>query len=736
MKKHFLLLVMMLLPMVASAYDAYIDGIYYNLDRSAKTAEVTYLNFYGENKFAYSGNIIIPATLKYEEEIYDVVSIGERAFNNCSDLTNLEIPSSVTSIKASAFQECIGLTSLKLPNNLVSIGRLAFAHCKGIQSLIIPNSVTSIEDGAFFDCVNLLSLTLPCSIKHLGNLIFEHCYELAFTISIVDLSDFFNYRIINSLTTNKYFNNSKSVRLIDNDGKEITELKIPNNVSSIGDYDFYRCSGLTSIVFHDGITSFGKHSFEGCSGLTSIVFPASITSLPDYSFAGCSGLSSIVIPDFVTSLGEHSFEGCSGLDTITLLGSAKKEIKNYVFQNCTGFLDFYCYSVLPPKVTPSIFYDSNIKNATLHVPAESVNSYKSYEYWRNFNFKSIVPIEKPKYNLIYYVDNEVYKSYEIEEGADITPEAAPTKEGYTFSGWSEIPQTMPAKDVTVTGTFTINKYKLTYMVDGEEYKSFDIEYGATISPEAWPTKEGYTFSGWSDIPETMPAHDVVVTGTFIQNEQTTEFTVDDVTYDITGEGTVTIVGSDQKGDVEIQSTINVNGQTFYVTAIGYSAFKDNLDMTSLTIPEGITSIGSYAFEGCLNLTVINIGKDVLKIGSMAFANVGTAAAARTRGESPLVVNCYAETVPDAEYDAFLYTPVEDGTLLVNDNLVDEYRMTAPWNYFGKIMGFEEAAGINTISIDSANARIYDMQGNRLNKPQKGVNIIRMKDGKAKKVMVK
>ena len=63
-------------------------------------------------------------------------------------------------------------------------------------------------------------------------------------------------------------------------------------------------------------------------------------------------------------------------------------------------------------------------------------------------------------------------------------------------------------------------------------------------------------------------------------------------------------------------------------------------------------------------------------------------------------------------------------------------MTAPWNYFGKIIGFEEAAGINSISIDSANARIYDMQGNRLNKPQKGVNIIRMKDGKTKKVMVK
>ena len=118
------------------------------------------------------------------------------------------------------------------------------------------------------------------------------------------------------------------------------------------------------------------------------------------------------------------------------------------------------------------------------------------------------------FTLLYKVDGVDYKSYQVEYGASITAEPAPTKEGYTFSGWSEIPETMPAHDVTVTGTFSINKYKLTYTVDGEVYKTYDIEYGATITPEAEPTKEGYTFSGWSEIPATMPAHDVTVTGTF------------------------------------------------------------------------------------------------------------------------------------------------------------------------------------------------------------------------------
>lgn len=138
--------------------------------------------------------------------------------------------------------------------------------------------------------------------------------------------------------------------------------------------------------------------------------------------------------------------------------------------------------------------------------------------------------DKYLYKLVYYVDDELYKTYKYEVGEAITPEEAPTKEGYTFSGWSDIPATMPAKDVTVTGTFTVNKYKLVYKVDGEDYKSYDVEYGATITPEAEPTKEGYTFSGWSDIPTTMPAKNVTVTGTFTINKYTVSYVIDNEVF--------------------------------------------------------------------------------------------------------------------------------------------------------------------------------------------------------------
>ena len=116
------------------------------------------------------------------------------------------------------------------------------------------------------------------------------------------------------------------------------------------------------------------------------------------------------------------------------------------------------------------------------------------------------------YNVIYLVDNEEYKKVELEYNAPIVALDVPEKEGYTFTGWGEIPSVMPANDVTVSGGFVKNSYSLIYLLDGEEYGSFSVEFDSPIEPLAAPERENYLFSGWSEIPSIMPAHDVTVTG--------------------------------------------------------------------------------------------------------------------------------------------------------------------------------------------------------------------------------
>lgn len=134
------------------------------------------------------------------------------------------------------------------------------------------------------------------------------------------------------------------------------------------------------------------------------------------------------------------------------------------------------------------------------------------------------------YQLTYVLDGTTFKTETVVYGTAIAAPEAPAKEGYTFSGWSEIPETMPAKDVTVEGSFTVNRYTLLYMVDGAEYKTVELEYGTSIIAEAAPTKEGHTFSGWSEIPATMPAQDVTVTGSFTVNSYTITYKVDGEVY--------------------------------------------------------------------------------------------------------------------------------------------------------------------------------------------------------------
>lgn len=146
----------MLSGITVHAYDAKIDGIYYNFNETEKTAEVTYLSAgysYNDNENAYSGEVIIPSKVKWGKKIYRVTSIGDHAFHNCSDLTSVTIPESVTTIGNCAFSDCSGLTSITIPNSVITIGYYAFYDCTGLKSVTIPESVINIEDFVFYGCI-------------------------------------------------------------------------------------------------------------------------------------------------------------------------------------------------------------------------------------------------------------------------------------------------------------------------------------------------------------------------------------------------------------------------------------------------------------------------------------------------------------------------------------------------------------------------------------------------------
>ena len=119
-----------------------------------------------------------------------------------------------------------------------------------------------------------------------------------------------------------------------------------------------------------------------------------------------------------------------------------------------------------------------------------------------------------EYKIIYNVDGKEYKTVNVNDGDKIVLIAPPVKEGYTFSGWSGSPDVMPAKDVVVNGTFTVNRYKVTYQLEGEVFETDSVAFGEKLDLKEVPAKQSYTFSGWSGLPDVMPAKDVTLIGTY------------------------------------------------------------------------------------------------------------------------------------------------------------------------------------------------------------------------------
>ena len=423
----------------ANAYDVKIDGIYYNLDKEAKTAKVAPLNTKSDdNKYAYSGNVIIPQSIISDGIEYSVVGIDDGAFSSCTNLTSVTIPESVTCIGESAFSLCSGLISVTIPESVTSIGGSAFSFCSGLTSVTIPESVTSIGGNAFYRCSGLTSVTIPESVTSISHDAFSGC-------------------------------------------RSLTSVTIPEGVTSIGGEAFYECYGLRSVTIPESVTSIGASAFYGCSGLRSVTIPESVTSIGWSAFYGlfsntpvnvviddidswltnafvskwsyggqmhlylngeeikqlvvpnnvttigastfknCAGLTSVIIPDNVTIIYGSAFEGCTNLASVSI-PEGISSIGAKAFAECPNLKDVFCRATNVPLTGGNAFQNANVASATLHVPDASTNSYHETAPWSEFGTIKGLSGEELKVNkcetpTIAYTDGELQFSCAT-EGAE------------------------------------------------------------------------------------------------------------------------------------------------------------------------------------------------------------------------------------------------------------------------------------------------------------------------------
>ena len=671
MKKSILLLFAALLPLVASAQlEVQLDGIRYNLVTKGKVARVI-------SGGAYYGSITIPATITYEDVEYSVTSIGDMAFYDCSSLTSITLPESVTSIGADAFFQCSSLTYINIPKGVTEITCGAggtFWGCSSLTSITLPEGLTSIGREAFWDCSSLKSITIPKTVTSIGEGAFSGCSSL--TIIVVDEDNAVydsrnNCNAIietnnNSLITGCAKTNiPKGVTSIGDmafyDCSSLTSITIPEGVKSIGDMAFLDCSSLESITINKGVNMIGERAFSRCSSLKSITIPEGVTSIGDDAFSYCDSLKSITILEGVTTIGNSAFSRCSNLKTIVLpktLGS----IGYSAFASCSELLDVYCYAENVPKTVENAFGGSYPEYATLHVPANAINSYKGTAPWSNFGtivnlgaaitritfgklsatltegntleltitttpanadrnliswsssdpsvatidntgkVSAIAPgtatitamandgsgviascevtVMPASYVITFLLDEEEFLVQTLTRGSTIILPDVPEKEGYTFSGWGEVPETMPANDLTINAAFVINKYLVTFKIGDEVIAADSLEYNSAITAPKAPEKEGYSFNGWGEIAEEVPAYDLTYNGSYSINSYT-------LTYMVDGEVVLTLPAV-YGGSIPSLKAPTKEGYTFS----GWSEVPETMPANDVTIEGTFTQLPS------------------------------------------------------------------------------------------------------------------------------------------------
>lgn len=339
---------------------------------------------------------------KLEKVIFSskLTAVDKYSFNECYSLKSAGDLSNIKSVGDYSFSGCKILEFNPTDfSQITSVGYGCFAGCTKLESIDLSNATIKLrnnESEAFSGCTSLKTVTFPKTATEIPASIFGVCDGLT-AVHISNLESWCNIVFANG--SGNPLDYAKHLYL---NGEEITELTIPGNIKSIGDYQFYNCVGMTSIIMHDSIKTIGEGAFSDCDGLTEINLPDSLTIIGEDAFSSCNNLRTISLPKNITSIGKGAFAWNYDIESV------------------------YSFAETPVACEENIFTSSTYNDATLYIPHGTEVAYSQTSPWNKFKIKSIstsvenvVPDNQTSDKVcIYTIDGKLFK-----KGFDFIKEA-------------------------------------------------------------------------------------------------------------------------------------------------------------------------------------------------------------------------------------------------------------------------------------------------------------------------
>ena len=577
-----------------------IDGLYYDLDASTRTATVTYQSTTSTNYSSLASNLVIPSSVTADGVTYSVTTIGIEAFAYCTTLESIRIPASVTqvgencfsSLVYSPFYKCTALKSVHFDDGTEPIvlganyGYGLFDNCP-LEEVYIGRNITY----DYTDYTNIESF-----LKRYGYSAFYNQTKLSKITISSDVTEIPAYLFYgNTSLTITTLSNVKKIGTSAFQGcTKLTTLNLGQDLVEIGNDAFNGCSSITKLTLSDATTTIGDRAFKNCSSITEVTVGSGLISIGNEAFSGDYSFTALILPDVFTSMGTSAFEDCRKL-TVAKLGSSLTAVPEKAFKNCIALSEMDIPATAVSIGDQAFYNDSTIATISMKEGLQTIGSEVFYNNSGITTFSIPGTVTSIGQNSFYGCTNTIYLTLKDGDG--------------TLTIDNDNSKSRKIDNITLNSTYRSRSYdyfydcpiRLLYLGRNLKYSYRDktTMYDYDTAEKKWKSKSRASapFVGSTTLKKVTVGEKV----TFIYNHLCNNC---DLITSINFPVSIDSIYAHAFDDCDKLATISFKESTEHKLGIGDAVFRNCYALTAISLPSQLSYLGDSTFKTCTKLKEI------------------------------------------------------------------------------------------------------------------------------------